>query len=121
MSTIPSVYLRTSTMMVGNQLLSTLQQTQAQMAKLDSAIGTGIQVSQPSDDPSKAAAIETLQAALEDRTQTDSNLNFAGTVLNQTGAAVPVIMTTMAVYLVISLAMSLAMNIYNRHLMRVER
>ncbi len=82
MSTIPSVYLRTSTMMVGNQLLSTLQQTQAQMAKLDSAIGTGIQVSQPSDDPSKAAAIETLQAALEDRTQTDSNLNFAGTVLN---------------------------------------
>lgn len=46
---------------------------------------------------------------------------FAGTILNQTGAAVPVIMTTMAVYLAISLAMSLAMNIYNRHLMRVER
>lgn len=43
---------------------------------------------------------------------------FAGTVLNQTGAAVPVLFTTMAVYLAISLAMSLAMNLYNRRLGR---
>jgi general L-amino acid transport system permease protein len=41
---------------------------------------------------------------------------FAGTVLNQTGAAVPVIFTTMAVYLVVSLATSLAMNLYNRRI-----
>jgi general L-amino acid transport system permease protein len=46
---------------------------------------------------------------------------FAGTVLNQTGAAVPIIMTTMAVYLAISLATSLAMNSYNRHIARAER
>jgi general L-amino acid transport system permease protein len=39
---------------------------------------------------------------------------FAGTVLNQTGAAVQVILVTMAVYLAISLATSLAMNFYNR-------
>ncbi len=39
---------------------------------------------------------------------------FAGTVLNQTGAAVPVIFTTMAVYLAVSLATSLAMNLYDR-------
>ncbi|MFZ0730435.1 MAG: ABC transporter permease subunit, partial [Methylovirgula sp.] len=39
---------------------------------------------------------------------------FAGTVLNQTGAAVPIIFTTMAVYLSVSLAISLAMNLYNR-------
>lgn len=39
---------------------------------------------------------------------------FAGTVLNQTGQAVEVIAITMAVYLAISLAISVLMNAYNR-------
>jgi general L-amino acid transport system permease protein len=46
---------------------------------------------------------------------------FAGTVLNQTGQAVEVIAITMAVYLTISLATSLAMNLYNRRVALVER
>jgi general L-amino acid transport system permease protein len=46
---------------------------------------------------------------------------FAGTVLNQTGAAVPIIATTMAVYLAVSLATSLAMNLYNRRILEVRR
>jgi general L-amino acid transport system permease protein len=46
---------------------------------------------------------------------------FAGTVLNQTGAAVQVILVTMAVYLAISLVASLAMNLYNRRVALVER
>jgi general L-amino acid transport system permease protein len=46
---------------------------------------------------------------------------FAGTVLNQTGAAVQVIAITMAVYLVISLVTSAVMNIYNRRVALVER
>ncbi|MDB5650357.1 MAG: amino acid transporter permease [Hyphomicrobiales bacterium] len=46
---------------------------------------------------------------------------FAGTVLNQTGAAVQVIAITMAVYLVISLVTSFFMNIYNRRKALVER
>lgn len=46
---------------------------------------------------------------------------FAGTVLNQTGAAVQVIAITMAVFLVISLFTSLVMNIYNRRTALVER
>ena len=46
---------------------------------------------------------------------------FAGTVLNQTGAAVQIIAITMAVYLVISLVTSFAMNIYNRRVALVER
>lgn len=41
---------------------------------------------------------------------------FAGTVLNQTGAAVQVIAITMAVYLVISLVTSLGMGLYNRRM-----
>ena len=38
---------------------------------------------------------------------------FAGTVLNQTQAAVQVMSITMAVYLAISLAISAALNAYN--------
>jgi general L-amino acid transport system permease protein len=41
---------------------------------------------------------------------------FAGTVLNQTGAAVPVIAVTMAVYLCVSLVGALAMNLFNRRI-----
>ncbi|OOZ37615.1 amino acid ABC transporter permease [Solemya velesiana gill symbiont] len=46
---------------------------------------------------------------------------FAGTTLNQTGQAVEVIAMTMAVYLTISLAISLFMNWYNKRKQLVER
>ncbi|MBM3585460.1 MAG: amino acid ABC transporter permease [Alphaproteobacteria bacterium] len=46
---------------------------------------------------------------------------FAGTVLNQTGQAVEVILITMAIYLTISLLISLGMNLYNRRVRLVER
>jgi general L-amino acid transport system permease protein len=46
---------------------------------------------------------------------------FTGTVLNQTGQAVEVVAITMLVYLVISLATSLLMNIYNQRIALVER
>ncbi len=46
---------------------------------------------------------------------------FAGTVLNQTGQAVEVILITMAVYLTISLVTSAFMNWYNRRVALTER
>lgn len=46
---------------------------------------------------------------------------FAGTTLNQTGQAVEVIAMTMAVYLTVSLAISLFMNWYNARIALVER
>jgi general L-amino acid transport system permease protein len=46
---------------------------------------------------------------------------FAGTVLNQTGQAVEVILMTMGVYLGISLITSLFMNWFNRRMALVER
>ncbi|MEW5288625.1 MULTISPECIES: amino acid ABC transporter permease [Erwinia] len=46
---------------------------------------------------------------------------FAGTVLNQTGQAIETIAITMGVYLVISLLISLLMNIYNRKIRLIER
>lgn len=46
---------------------------------------------------------------------------FAGTVLNQTGQAIETIAITMGVYLIISLIISLLMNIYNRKIRLIER
>ena len=46
---------------------------------------------------------------------------FAGTVLNQTGAAVQVIAITMAVYLAISLVTSFGMGVFNKRMALVER
>jgi general L-amino acid transport system permease protein len=46
---------------------------------------------------------------------------FAGTTLNQTGQAVEVIAMTMGVYLLISLAISMFMNWYNKRKQLVER
>jgi general L-amino acid transport system permease protein len=46
---------------------------------------------------------------------------FAGTVLNQTGQAVEVVIITMGVYLTISLVTSMLMNLYNRRVALTER
>ncbi|MCL6415247.1 amino acid ABC transporter permease [Aestuariirhabdus sp. Z084] len=46
---------------------------------------------------------------------------FAGTTLNQTGQAIEVIAMTMAVYLTLSLLVSLFMNWYNKRMALVER
>ncbi|MGX9120229.1 amino acid ABC transporter permease [Mesorhizobium sp. BHbsci] len=46
---------------------------------------------------------------------------FAGTVLNQTGAAVQVMAITLSVYLAISIVTSMAMNAFNQHSAIVER
>lgn len=46
---------------------------------------------------------------------------IAGTTLNQTGQAVPVILMVMASYLTVSLLTSLLMNWYNRRIQLVER
>jgi len=46
---------------------------------------------------------------------------FAGTVLNQTNQAVPVMAITMLVYLLISLATSLLMNNFNSRMALRER
>ena len=51
----------------------------------------------------------------------DIVLVFAGTVLMQTGQAVEVIALTMAVYLTLSLLISLVMNWYNKSIALVER
>ena len=46
---------------------------------------------------------------------------FTGTVLNQTGQAIEVILMTMAVFLILSLLTSIFMNWFNRRMALVER
>lgn len=46
---------------------------------------------------------------------------FMGTVLNQTGQAIECVVITMGVYLLLSLIISLVMNIYNRRVAIIER
>jgi general L-amino acid transport system permease protein len=46
---------------------------------------------------------------------------FMGTVLNQTGQAIEVVVITMGVYVTISLVTSFVMNVYNRRVAIVER
>jgi general L-amino acid transport system permease protein len=46
---------------------------------------------------------------------------FAGTTLNQSGQAIEIIFMVMAVYLTISLFISLIMNIYNKRMSLIER
>ena len=46
---------------------------------------------------------------------------FMGSTLNVTGAALPIVALTMAVYLTFSLLTSFAMNIYNSRIALVER
>ncbi len=48
-------------------------------------------------------------------------VNVTGTMLNQTGQAVEIILLTMAVYLTLSLLTSLFMNWFNSHIALVER
>lgn len=51
----------------------------------------------------------------------DIVLVFAGTALNQTGQAIEILLMVMLVYLCISLAIALFMNIYNKRFILVER
>ena len=46
---------------------------------------------------------------------------FAGSVLNQTGAAMQVMAITLSAYLLLSLFMSLVMNLFNGAIALVER
>jgi general L-amino acid transport system permease protein len=46
---------------------------------------------------------------------------FMGTTLNQTGQAVEIVAITMAVYLLVSLLISMFMNWYNAKMSLVER
>jgi len=87
MSQISSTAGRTTTLLSSDRLLSVIARTRSDILERQNQITTGLKVIKPSDSPSDSSAILRLQGLLEAREQTDSNLQFAGTVLNITDQA----------------------------------
>ncbi len=79
---------RTTTLMSSNQLLSAVRRSQIDLLERQSQISTGVKVGKPSDAPSDASSIQSLQRALEAREQHEGNLQFALTILNNTDTAI---------------------------------
>lgn len=86
MTSISPVFLRTSSLMSSDQLMSQLRQTQSQLLDAQRQIATGERYSKPSDAPDKTSAILFLKQQLAAREQYGQNLQHALTVLNNVDA-----------------------------------
>jgi flagellar hook-associated protein 3 FlgL len=74
-------------MLTSNSLLSALRRTQLELLKNQEQISSTKSVNRPSDAPSKASAILSVQRQLEARDQHGRNLDHAAAVLDNTDAA----------------------------------
>jgi flagellar hook-associated protein 3 FlgL len=74
-------------MLTSNSLLSALRRTQLELLKNQEQISSTKSVNRPSDAPSKASAILSVQRQLEAREQHGRNLEHAAGVLDNTDAA----------------------------------
>jgi len=88
MSSISSAFARTSSLMMSQQLLTQLRQTQLGLLEAQKQLATGKLVTRPSDEPARASSILYLRGALAAREQTERNLQNALTHLNTIDAAV---------------------------------
>ncbi len=87
MSSISSVYTRTSTLMASDRLGSQLRETQRQLFEAQQQISSGVRYSTPSDAPHETSAILFLRQRLAEREQHNSNLDRAETMLNNVDSA----------------------------------
>ena len=87
MSQVGSILARTSTLLSGNQLLTSLRSGQRELLDLQRQISTGLAVQRPSDAPDKTAAILSLRDKLSERAQHEKNLQFTSSFLNVTDQA----------------------------------
>jgi flagellar hook-associated protein 3 FlgL len=82
MSRIGVQFPRTTLQLTTGQLLSTLQRTQADLARVQSAISSGQELIRPSDRPSRTSVVLILQNQLQARQQHERNLQHATGLLN---------------------------------------
>jgi len=87
MSGINSIFARTSSLMMGDQLLSRLRTTQLELLEVQKRISTGKDVLRPSDDPAHVSSILFLRGMQREREQQDRNLQHALSSLNNIDAA----------------------------------
>lgn len=77
----PAFRGRTSTALHRSRIFSQLQSTQSGIQRLQTQLSTGLRYLRPSEDPSAAARVITLQHGLEFRSQLSSNFRTAQTLL----------------------------------------
>ncbi|PCI08899.1 hypothetical protein COB72_07385 [bacterium] len=81
MSTFPTSYSRSPTLLFSQNSLNALGRTNFQLSRLNEQLSTGLDLLRPSDDPIRSATISILDSRLEYNDQLLKNLQFAGNSL----------------------------------------
>ncbi len=81
MSTFPTSYSRSPTLLFTQNSMNALGRTNFDISRLNEQLATGLDILRPSDDPIRSATISTLDARLEYTEQLLKNLEFAGNSL----------------------------------------
>ncbi|MGV6814606.1 MAG: flagellin, partial [Phycisphaerales bacterium] len=91
MSTFPTSYTRSPTLLFTQNSMNALGRTNVAISRLNEQLATGLDLLRPSDDPIRSATISTLDGRIEYTGQLLKNLNFAsnslGTLDNALGDA----------------------------------
>ncbi len=81
MSTFPTSYSRSPTLLFTQNSMNALGRTSFDISRLNEQLATGLDILRPSDDPIRSATISTLDSRLEYTAQLLKNLEFAGNSL----------------------------------------
>lgn len=81
MSSFPTSYARSPTLLFSQQSMNALGRTGYSIARVNQQLATGLSILRPSDDPIASATVSILDARLEHSGQILKNLNFAGNSL----------------------------------------
>ena len=81
MSTFPTSYSRSPTLLFTQNSMNALGRTNFDISRLNEQLATGLDILRPSDDPIRSATISTLDSRLEYTAQLLKNLEFAGNSL----------------------------------------
>jgi len=83
MSTFPTSYSRSPTLLFTQNSLNALTRTNFDISRLNEQLATGLDILRPSDDPIRSSTISILDSRLEFTDQLLKNLEFAGNSLGQ--------------------------------------
>ena len=81
MSTFPTSYTRSPTLLFTQNSMNSLGRTNLAISRLNEQLASGLDILRPSDDPIRSATISTLDSRIEYSNQLLRNLNFAGNSL----------------------------------------
>ena len=79
--------MQVSTSLFFNQATTQMGNMQTALSKTQEQLSTGLQLTQPSDSPSQAVAIQNLNTKIDDQNTYTQNLTDAGTTLSTASTA----------------------------------